>query len=829
MGKKSRKKKRAGRQSSKKKRIQPDDYFQYGPFEMARFGTFNEFRSNMSKEQFEEMQKKSIERFPEVCQEIDNTILQIVQIVQKLPPDEVLKLAFWGMASHHFNKKSEVEIDMEAGLSLRMVDYLQSIIASVKPVEFVQNEIKEEQWQELKKLVDSLFISLNMDYQICRTALARKKEPTLDMDFEEYYYKAQMYWCNVRGHRYSVHEIPFFRDILFPHNDILMELFNIGTEDLLTAMQSIHDSLTFGIGKATEDIREFQKVTTDKLMQKIEGLEDIEPDNLPKIMKQVIEENGWTSWQKDITGRLFGFDLFDIEKITGLPKTLLDELSWEPGQDTGFFEEGDYKGWPLRIWPIFKRPLIKIRDRYYCFALSSLFDNLYRVLQRIIVDKKPAYSSEWSNKQKEVSEQIPFNLFQQLLPNAKSYRSVYYRWHTGQSNIKQWCETDGLLIYEDHIFIIEVKAGAFTYTSPASDFPAYIDSIKNLVFKPAEQGKRFLEYMESADVVELYDSEHIEIDKISKSDFENITICAMTLDSLTELAAQAQHLKKIGVDIGAYPVWPISIDDLRVYTDIFDNPLVFLHFIEQRMLAFRSDLIKTDDELDHMGLYLKHNVYTQYVKNLNIDSIIHWHGYRSDIDSFFAKRITDPNTPCLLKQEMPTRLKEIIDFLSVSNIPGRRKVASLLLDCSGEWRNNIASGIDDVLNQQAITRKPKPLSTYGGIKITLFCWQKELLDRDEKLSLDHTLTSMIVTHDDVRQLIELIYDTNGTLVETHFKSLTLEGIPETELKQLEAKALTLKRQRIDKAKSQRGNIGRNDPCPCGSGKKYKKCSLILFH
>ena len=22
-----------------------------------------------------------------------------------------------------------------------------------------------------------------------------------------------------------------------------------------------------------------------------------------------------------------------------------------------------------------------------------------------------------------------------------------------------------------------------------------------------------------------------------------------------------------------------------------------------------------------------------------------------------------------------------------------------------------------------------------------------------------------------------------------------------------------------------GNVGRNDPCPCGSGKKYKKCCL----
>jgi uncharacterized protein YecA (UPF0149 family) len=24
-----------------------------------------------------------------------------------------------------------------------------------------------------------------------------------------------------------------------------------------------------------------------------------------------------------------------------------------------------------------------------------------------------------------------------------------------------------------------------------------------------------------------------------------------------------------------------------------------------------------------------------------------------------------------------------------------------------------------------------------------------------------------------------------------------------------------------------GRVGRNDPCPCGSGKKFKKCHLLL--
>ena len=30
-------------------------------------------------------------------------------------------------------------------------------------------------------------------------------------------------------------------------------------------------------------------------------------------------------------------------------------------------------------------------------------------------------------------------------------------------------------------------------------------------------------------------------------------------------------------------------------------------------------------------------------------------------------------------------------------------------------------------------------------------------------------------------------------------------------------------QRIEQVKRDEPKVGRNDPCPCGSGKKYKKC------
>ena len=427
---------------------------------------------------------------------------------------------------------------------------------------------------------------------------------------------------------------------------------------------------------------------------------------------------------------------------------------------------------------------------------------------------------------KETSEKLPFKYFEQLLPGAQVYHSVYYPCHAGSDGNIQWCEADGLLIYDDHIFIIEVKAGAFTYTSPADDFPAYIESIKNLVLKPATQGKRFIDYLRSEEKVILYDKDHNPIGELSSKSFRHITICAVTLDPFTELAAQVQHLKKIGIDVGEHPVWSISLDDLRVYSDIFDNPLIFLHFVEQRMRAFASDTIRLDDELDHLGLYIKHNNYAQYARDIAVGSDdLDFVGYHSDIDNFFTEKLYDPDAPCPLRQAMPARLTEIVEYLSISGNTGRSKAASYLLDIGGDWRNNITASVDSVLSWQPSHMRPRPLSTRGDVKLTIFCWQGTSVPRNQELALEHTRAVMLVTGESERLLLELSYTDQGKLQDVSWQSVTLSGLSDEELQRLQGNADALRGKRLDKARSSSGKVGRNDPCPCGSGKKYKKCCL----
>ena len=727
------------------------------------------------------------------------------------------------------NIEADDEIGAEEVISLRMVDYVQSVIAAVQPAETqkARNSVTDKEWKVLRSKVEHLFNEIRTTYQICRTAKDRADDPNLDMNFEEFHLKAQLYWCNVRGQRYPVHQTAYLKEMFLPHTDILQKLFGISGEQFISEINKIWHVLSFGTQDLLDNIEQLRR-DTSAIDKKVDSLSSNHESNPLNLTAETIKENGWEERRDDTFERIQGMKFFDIQEITILPEKLLKELSWLPGEDKDFFAKGEFCGWPLRIWPIFKRPFIQLGGRYYCFDLSSLFDNLYRVMQRIILRIEPDYKKTWNTIQRSQSEDLPFKRLEHLLPGAKVLREVYYRGKTDKGG-NDWCEADGLLIYDDHLFIVEARGGAFTYTPPATDFQAYIESLKNLVLKPAMQGRRFLNYLNSAESVPLFDSNHNQTNELHKSDFRHITICAVTVDPFIEhAAAQIQHLRKIGVNVGVEPVWAISLDDLRVYADIFENPLIFLHYIEQRMQAFRSDIVQCDDEFDHLGLYLNHNHYSTYLKELQgtSNARISLFGYRSEIDKFFHERLLDSNTPCPLKQDTSARLLDIVEFLSRSDKSGRAEIAAYLLNLSGTWRTNFDTSIHEELVRQPVTKRSLPFSVYGDdFNLTVFCWTEYSGPRSTFSALYHARKLVVMHNEGRRLLIELSYAVTGELQDVNWTWVELAGIPSSELPKLRSEANNLRQKRIAQAKTQNRKVGRNAPCPCGSGKKYKKCCL----
>jgi hypothetical protein len=800
----------------------PDEVFSAGPLQMARFGRHVVWQANWPPGEFDKFQARLVEGYDEVVREIDRDIGDAAALVATLTPVAMLHRAWWERSAAHLRVESEVEVGPEHAHAARMLDYVQSLVAGTPPVEGQPSELTDENWAKLQRLIEAIFQKLNSRYFSCATAKRRQDGAAIDAAFEEFHFRTQLYWCNVTGEQYQNHQVQALRELLAPQTGAVQQLYGLSSEQLCDELAKIWHSLTKGIADAFGAMETFREKSLAALDADIKA--GIAKDgDIGELLRASIVRHGLEAEQNRAAGLLFLYDLFDLQKVTNLPPAFLEDFSWAPGQDGEFFDEGPFKGWPLRVWPIFKRPFIKLEGRYYCFDLSGLFDHFYRQLEKRVFIADQRLKQAWIGARKEVTETLPFEYLQRLLPGATCFKEVYY-WLAESGAAAARYEADGVLAIDGHLFIVEVKSGSFTYTSPATDVDAHVQSINNLVSAPAKQGNRFLRYLQTADEVAFLDHAGNETARLRLRDYRQVTICAVTLDPFTEIAAQIQHLSSIGVEVGDEPIWSLSLDDLRVYADIFTNPLEFLHFVQTRKAAFKSEILQLDDELDHLGLYLQHNHYPEHAADLRggAKARLQFIGYRQEIDKFFAARLLDPTLPSPLHQKMPAGLSALLEYLRLSGKNGRSAIAAYLLDVSGDWRDRMFDTLAQELGRSE-GKQPRPFSTFGEVRLTVFAWTPRWPRPSASEMRDHAKAIMVMHEEPERVLLELSYDDGGTFLDVEWQFLQRADITVFELPALQARGAALRETRLQKAIATSGRIGRNEQCPCGSGAKFKKC------
>ena len=792
---------------------------------MKKRGTREHDEPTSSEEANTKWRRERVARLPKVRDEIDGLVAKIAEDVARLPALPLLVCAKRFSEFTWSKVESEADIRSEQLHAQHMVEYLQSMVAAVPRASRQRKELTEGDWDRLSERVQALFEKLTIHYLPWRNLKRASDENCLDSDGDFVELELQSFWLNVRGKRHYAHIPQYLRDLFVPHTDLLVDTFGVTGDELVEAFQKLLYGLLHGPRDAMEDLASLWRdvlaasghESVDDGLQGVDALDAFEA---------LIEERGWASRLESVRGRIAGAELYDVEALTGLPRELLDELSWSPGDATEFLVEGEYRGWPLRVLPVFRRPFISIGGRSYCFEVHLVFDHLYRVIQRAVSRRGKTLQERWNRSQQGLSERLTLQYLERLLPGGKSWSPAYYKGAVGTGKFG-WCETDGLLAYDDHLLVLECRAGSFTYTDPTTDFPAYTASLENLVRKPAAQGQRFLDYLASAPSVRLFDRAHRPIGTIRASDFRFTTVCAVTVDPFTELAARAHHLGGIGLSVGSVPLWSVSLDDLRTMADLFRDPMVFLHFLEQRRRSFRSRLLDLNDELDHVALYFKHGRYVDLIEDWAKDADkVFLPGLRADIDSFFSRKLEDPGLRCELGVAEPAMVRQIVAFLSRSGKAGRAKVASFLLDMPERLRHDLARYVREECRRQRETRRPMPMSLPARSALTLFCWQEPWAQPHGELALEHARTVALVNDDSARLLLQLRFAGNGSLTDVAWDWVEAASIPEPARSRLISAADGLRAKRIARAQEEHGKIGRNQPCPCGSGKKWKRCCLL---
>jgi len=393
-------------------------------------------------------------------------------------------------------------------------------------------------------------------------------------------------------------------------------------------------------------------------------------------------------------------------------------------------------------------------------------------------------------------------------------------------SLKQCAENDIMVIYDDHLIIIEVKAGSYTYTAPMTDIESHVKSLQTLVGKADSQAERTLNYLKTNKCVKLYNEPQKnkpleEKFELSIGDFNQVILFCVTLDNFNHFAAKAEKIGFLNLKNGDIV---LSIDDLRVYADYFDSPCTFLHFLKQRKLATSVESIALNDELDHLGMYIKHNMYSITASEINGDKI-NWLGYREDLDTYFSGLSTGETMPPKPVQEIPERLKEIITLLDSSHICKKSLLASFLLDFSQEARDELDSYIESCLSRQKQRNKMSIISTFGNVRYSMFCHQVDVDSFSEEYSRNYTLSTMVYCKEESRLEFHLYYDKDDKLIDINFQFLNQTDIPSDRIGELRNLGSQYAESRIKSYIKQNGNekIGRNEVCPCGSGLKYKKC------
>lgn len=770
----------------------------------------NTLDNSLFSKQKEQWLETLAEDYPKVKEELEKIIEEIVKLTKQFDPLSLLLNAYWVHLHSNINqipvKKPQI-YKINPIESLLLLEYIQSLLAGLPNENLsILPEIDEKNWAKLLEKIIHLQHFILTNYLTYKTAKL-KVSGSLSSEQEcDLFGKAYLQWCLNRGHRYMFHDLIHLKLLLEPHQDIIKTTFNIEADKLIFEIEKIKFSLTEGIFLAFKELKSIHENLANE--NAIEELEN-NPDKKLEL--------------ESILNRAFRYDCFDLEKVTNLPKKLLKELSWDLGQDSEFGQKGEYMYSPLRRMPTQKKPFISINDAYYCFNYSNFIDSFYRVIERYILSSNPDYKEEWKAKQTITSESSPFSFFKKLLPGATILKNVYYQENQVLNKKANRIECDGLVIYQNYLFVIEIRGGKFTYTSPANDFNAYINSVNSLLLSPRKQATRLLESLKMNSKLTLFETQKDTkaITEIYFSDFEYTIPCVITLENIPIISSDIEKMQESIESTSSLPCWALSIDDLRIYTDIFSSPIYFLHYIKERIEASKSKQLHFIDELDHLGMYLNHN---QYSKNL-LDTIdndkteLIIGDQSKKIDEFYSSLIICPELAKRPEQDIPEKLKEILDILDSQKKDHYISVSNYLLDMNYERRRELSEGINSILIKQVENKSYIKLSTIGDIKLTVSTRIIPLMPSKREEIRNLALAEVYGNKENKRLFLELDYDTNHNLTNVSWEFLTLADVTNSD----EAKLKQLFEQECLKRIKALKKVGRNDMCPCGSNRKYKKC------
>jgi hypothetical protein len=461
-------------------------------------------------------------------------------------------------------------------------------------------------------------------------------------------------------------------------------------------------------------------------------------------------------------------------------------------------------------------PIIKAVDGSYILLQHySLLEALYEAPFFWMAGDK-SYASTASKNRGAFAEQFLSDRLTRVFGSQNVFQNVDI--YKGKDRIT---EADVLIVYGDRSIVLQAKSKRLTIEARKGNDLQLKDDFKKAIHDAYDQALLCSEALLDQDY--RFISPSGEEIKFSKRPTKIFPICSVS-DHFPALSAQARQFLKLKSTNNIYNPLITDVFLLDVLTEILDTPLQFLNYLALR--AKFDERILVNQELTTLGYHLKQNLWLED----QFDMVNLGDDFTSSLDiAMYTRRLGVPGerTPKgILTRFNGTPLGRLISEFEARAIPELVGLGMLFLQLGSDTAKHINRGIDRLVRSAANDGQQHDMSVPSNADKSGFTIHVSSLPEEvarERLSI-HCRIRKYDTKSDVWYGLLLAPgtgDIRGALaIEEKWKAdPNLDNALDAWPKKPMVPIKTLSQGAL------RRKVGRNEPCPCGSGKKYKRCCL----
>lgn len=464
----------------------------------------------------------------------------------------------------------------------------------------------------------------------------------------------------------------------------------------------------------------------------------------------------------------------------------------------------------MAAYPVIRRDA----DSYFVLQPYTLFEAIYETpFYWFNLDRK--YKDEAMANRGEYAEGLAYDRLVRVFGRDRVLKNVNV-----MSGSKVVGEIDVLVVFANRAIVVQAKSKKLTVLAKQGNDFALKDDFKKSVQDAYEQGFLCAQFLNKDDLVFLDESGN-EFNFPGK--FSEIYLFCLVSDSYPALSFQSRQFLKVKESESVMHPFVMDVFLLDVMTEFLDTPISFLSYINRRVGY--ADKIFSTQELTILSYHLRNNL---WIEDRTGMFFIH-EDICADLDvAFLSRRDGIPGEAFpkgLLKKYKGTIVGGILNSIEHVEHHGTIELGFFLMKLSGATIDQIEKGVSYVARlarqdkrhhdfvvaidegNSGITFHLNDFNDDDGLeKLRAFC---ELRKYAQKANRWYGI-SINPSNMRLRFGVGLEYKWERDPSMEKASSLLPAGKdPWVLSKELRSKE----------------KVGRNDPCPCGSGVKYKRCCL----